>query len=113
MRTVYVVSPGISPPNLPVTTAAAVAVGHMMQSIALSIRILPLNSGKHAVIMARSVKIPPWNSKRVRCHFLGLISFGEILQKERNSIAKMSIGCNIPTAFARYGPAGFNNGTLS
>ena len=111
IRTMYVVMPGTSPPSLRVTTAAAVAVGHIRQSIALSIRTLASCAppGRYLEIRTtprpRTVKSPPWIRSSHQCHLCGLSSFGSILQKVRKSIAKISRGWMTATILFRKGPA--------
>ena len=72
IRTMYVVIPGISPPSLWVTTAAAVAVGHIMQSMALWIRTMASAPGNLFISTnaprPSRVKDPPWISRSHQCH---------------------------------------------
>ncbi len=66
-------------------------------SIALS-RITPqCPVGKIISTNANKIKANAWKINNLRCHFRGLISFGEIWQNDKNSIEKIRIGCSVVT----------------
>ena len=110
IRTVYVVIPGTSPPSLRVTTAAAVAVGQIKQSIALSISTTLFSAATGSSLTMptatspSTTKRPPWISSSHQCHLCGLRSFGSIVQNVRKSIRNISSGCITPIASDKKPP---------
>ena len=90
---VYVVSEAALPPNFPVITAAAVAVGQMRQTIAPSNAICPHSwKGKRSKMPATSRQDTDWMSKRMYVQRLGESSFISTLQKVSSNWAKISDG---------------------
>lgn len=88
------------PPSLAVMTAAAVAVGQIVQSMAASsmARALSVISLKMAIVSDMAMNAVNWNSSNQRCHFAGFISLIRTLQNVTKSIRKISVGCKKLTA---------------
>ena len=91
--TVYNVSEPALPPSLPVTTAAAVAVGQMKQSIMLSVTTFHPDSPMAMSRQARATNSSDWNNSIHNCQWQNLMSLAFTLQKVRNSMQKSNIGC--------------------
>ena len=71
ISTVYVTTPAMFPPSLPVTTAHAVAVGHIMQSIAASKPSRRGMPGTNASSSASAAKEQHWISSSQSIHLWG------------------------------------------
>ena len=97
---VYVVRLAALPPNFPVTTAAAVAVGHIMHNMAPSTNTCPGRCGKKTSSKERRAKLPACNNNNHPCQRVGRKSFGFTLQKVMNNMVKISAGCRNATNFA-------------
>lgn len=82
----------MSPPSFRVTTAAAVAVGHIRQSAAPSRSTLGSPAGTKTSIRDKIVKRPPWTNRSHPCQRQGLRLWGSTRRKERNSMQNMSRG---------------------
>ena len=87
---------GVFVPNIsfgfPVMTDAAVAVGQIIISMALSRSTAECEPFRRMCATASRMKPRVWNSRSHRCHFLGLMSFGEILQNVRDRRQKSRAG---------------------
>lgn len=92
MRMVYVVICAICPPSFRVTTAAAVAVGHMKHIMAPSSTTRKPLCGIAMSTRPIITNNADWSNSIQACHLQGLISCGLILQNVMNSIRKMRVG---------------------
>ena len=110
ISTVYVTTPAMLPPSLPVTTAQAVAVGQIRQSIAASTPWRSGSSGQKYSSSDRPTNSPPCTSSSQPIQRCGRIWCGSILQKLRKSITKSSEGCSSRTICSSTGPAGCRAG---
>ena len=105
ISTVYVTTPAILPPSLPVTTAQAVAVGQIRHSIAASTPARAGTAGHRISTSASPTNVSDCTSSSQPIQRCGRICCGSILQKLRKSIAKSSRGCSSLTMLSSTGPA--------
>ena len=89
---VNMVSEPVLPPSFPVTTMAAVAVGQIKQIIAASTSMRHSASGIRASSPPKAMNVPPCIHNSFHCHGTNFSSFGFILQNERKSMLKISMG---------------------
>ena len=90
-------------------TAAAVAVGHIMHTIAdCAIGSLRGRSTKYAAMLATI-----WNSISHKCHLPTFRSFGETLQKVSSSITNINVGVRISIIPYMAGFTGSKKGTAA
>ena len=80
------------PPNFVVTTAAAVAVGHIMHIIAASITALPATSGQQMTNNPIATKLTTWTANISNIHPFGRNCRMLTLQKLTNNMANSSNG---------------------
>lgn len=92
---VYVVRVAGLPPNFEVTTAAAVAVGHIKHSIKLSSVIFHSADSTNRQALMLPMKADVWIVSSQRCQRVKCSCDSFILQNVRNSMAKINIGCTI------------------
>lgn len=92
LNIVYVVSDVSLPPNLPVITAAAPAVGHTRQIISHSASSAWLKPGVKCRNKAIARHDSNWNSTSQTCQQVMRMSRGFTLQNVANSIMNSTVG---------------------
>ena len=89
--------PAASPRNFVVTTAEAVAVGQMKQSIAASMMTRLPPRGMSSTAAAVAAKKSSCTASKMPCQRRRRRSRTDTLQKVKKSIRKSSVGCTIAT----------------